>query len=182
MSEDAVGSHVKEVYAHFGLAHYLAQVLEHGIVNTFVCLELVPSKLKSTEVKTSAEWTANFDEFMDRKFEATLGKLIRGLREHAVVTKELENTLSAALVKRNWLAHGYFRDRASAFLTTEGRNAMILELQESQKLFENADQMLESATKPTRLKYGFTDERIAAAVAEYLDEHKSEFRPAPDDA
>ena len=182
MNEDAVGSHVKEVYAHFGLAHYLAQVLEHGIVNTFVYLELIPSKLKSKEVKSSAEWTTKFDEFMDRKFEATLGRLIRGLREHATITQEVEDTLSAALLRRNWLAHGYFRDRANSFLTAEGRNAMISELQESQKLFEDADQMLEAVTKPTRLKYGFTDERLAAAVGEYLDEHKSEVRPTSNDA
>ena len=182
MNDDSFGSHVKDVYAHFGLAHYLAQVLEHGIVNAFVYLELIPSSLKSNEVKSRAEWTANFDEFMDRKFEATLGRLIRGLREHATITEELERTLSAALLRRNWLAHGYFRDRASSFLTTEGCDAMILELQESQKLFEDADQMLEAATKPNRLKYGFTDDLLAAAEAEYLDDHKSEVRPTPNDA
>jgi len=36
------GEHIKEVYAHFGLAIYLAQVLEHGIVNALVCADFVP--------------------------------------------------------------------------------------------------------------------------------------------
>ena len=30
------GDEIRDVYAHFGLALYLAQVLEHGIVNAMV--------------------------------------------------------------------------------------------------------------------------------------------------
>jgi len=33
MSDDNADEHVKTVYAHFGLALYLAQVLEHGLAN-----------------------------------------------------------------------------------------------------------------------------------------------------
>jgi hypothetical protein len=34
------GEHIKEVFAHFGLALYLAQCLEHGIVNALSQLDL----------------------------------------------------------------------------------------------------------------------------------------------
>jgi hypothetical protein len=33
--------HHKEVYAHFGLAVFTAQVLEHGIVNALVLCDLI---------------------------------------------------------------------------------------------------------------------------------------------
>lgn len=36
--------HVKEVYARFGLAVYFAQVLEHGLVNALVILDLIPAR------------------------------------------------------------------------------------------------------------------------------------------
>ena len=170
MNDDRDGAHIKEVYAHFGLAQYLAQVLEHGIVNALVYLELIPSKLRSKQRKTREEWLQHFDEFMGRKFESTLGHLIKGLREHHVVASELERTLASALQARNWLAHAYFRDRSSEFMTEAGRESMIGELQRFQTLFERADELLESALKPTRLKYGFTDEQLEKAVAEALQE------------
>ena len=34
----------KEIYAHFGLAIFTAQVLEHGIVNALVCCDLIPNR------------------------------------------------------------------------------------------------------------------------------------------
>jgi hypothetical protein len=40
---DPTDEHVKTVYAHFGLAVYLAQVLEHGLVNALVFVDLLPS-------------------------------------------------------------------------------------------------------------------------------------------
>lgn len=170
MNHDRVGAHIKEVYAHFGLAQYLAQVLEHGIVNALVYLELVPSEIRSKQRKTREQWLQHFDEFMGRKFESTLGLLIKGLREHKVVAGELEKTLTSALQARNLLAHAYFRDRSSEFMTEPGRDSMIAELQRFQTLFEKADALLESALNPTRLKYGFKDEQLAKAVAEALRE------------
>ena len=170
MNDDRDGAHIKETYAHFGLAHYLAQVLEHGVVNALVYLELIPSKIHTKQQRSREEWLQYFDEFMDRKFEATLGRLIKGLREHDVVTDELEAALVPALRARNWLSHGYFRDRASEFMTEVGRESMISELQEFQNLFEKADTLLESALKPTRLKYGFTEEKLEKAVSEALQQ------------
>jgi len=56
---------VRETYAHFGLAVYWGQVLEHGIVNAMVVLQLPP---RSTFTRDDV------DAFMDKEFKNTLGK------------------------------------------------------------------------------------------------------------
>lgn len=95
---------------------------------------------------------------MDRHFEQTLGRMLRSLQSLTSISKDLECLLCEALTKRNWLAHDYFRDRATDFMNEQGRNCMIQELQEAQSLFKEADNALEVAFRPVREKYGITDE------------------------
>ena len=145
--------HVKEVYAHFGLCVYLAQVLEHGIVNTFIFLELVP--------KTKGKWDPNeFDSYLSGEFGKTLGQLISKLRSLVTIKDDLEALLVNALGKRNWLAHCYFRERASQFMSASGRDLMIQELQRYQELFRKADGKLETVISPLREKFGITEDII----------------------
>lgn len=150
MTED---DHVKEVYAHFGLAMYMAQVLEHGIVNAFVLLELLP--------KTKGKWTPDEVEYyMNTEFEKTLGRLIRKLRTLTTIGDDFENLLGRTLKKRNWLAHDFFRERAQEFMSATGRNLMIKELQESRDLFKDADRQLDFIITPLMKKVGLTDEIV----------------------
>jgi hypothetical protein len=48
--------HVKEVYARFESAVYYAQVLEHGLVNALVILDLIPNRRHL--VRSRDEWQA----------------------------------------------------------------------------------------------------------------------------
>jgi hypothetical protein len=142
---------VKEVYANFGLSMYMAQVLEHGIVNAFIFLELLP--------KTKGKWTPDeFDAYMDGEFDKTLGRLIGKLRNLTTINNDLESLLTVALKKRNWLAHHYFRERAEECMSTSGRNSMIVELQRCRDLFKETDEKLEVVIKPLMKKLGMTDE------------------------
>ncbi len=68
------------------------------------------------------------------------------------------------------LAHGYFRDRAAEFMTKDGRDSMIAELEEAQSLFRRADSELEIAIKPLRKRYGHTEEKLKHDYDEYLKE------------
>lgn len=160
------GEHNKTVYAHFGLAIYLAQCFEHGIVNALAILDLIPTR--RSLVHSLEEWAVSVDEFMDRHFEHTLGQMIRDLKRAASVPAELEAKLAEALKRRNWLAHDYFRERAENFMTIEGKNEMIAELESAQNLFRDADQQLEAAIKPIRVRYGLTDERLKQCSDEML--------------
>ena len=66
--------HHKEVYAHFGLAIYLAQCIEYGIVNAISLYDLIPNRRHMFTDKTI--WSNEVDRFFDEKFELTMGRLI----------------------------------------------------------------------------------------------------------
>jgi hypothetical protein len=138
----------RDVYAHYGLAMYLAQTLEHGIVNALVILRL-PEKDKYTR--------QDIDEFMEGRFQKTLGALLKHLKSEVELPSDLEPTLTEALNRRNYLAHHYFREKAECFVTRSGRDQMLQELQNDQQLFEIADEQLGKALKPFREKHGVTD-------------------------
>ena len=145
--------HIKEVYAYFGLAMYMAQVLEHGIVNASVYLELLP--------KTKGKWSPEeFETYMDTEFEKTLGRLIGKLRTLTAIDDDLENLLTITLKKRNWLAHHYFRERAEEFLSPSGRDSMITELGQCRDLFQTTDRKLDAVITPLMKRLGLTDEIV----------------------
>lgn len=66
--------HHKEVYAHFGLAIYLAQCIEYGIVNAISLYDLILNRRQMFTDKTI--WSNEVDVFFDEKFELTMGRLI----------------------------------------------------------------------------------------------------------
>lgn len=152
---------IRDTYAHFGLAMYMAQVLEHGLVNAMVIARLASGERLSP---------ADVDSFMDQKFELTLGRLIRDLRVHIPVQDSLAQLLADALKKRNWLAHAYFRERSLDFMTEAGRTAMIAELEAAKDGFKTADQSLDETVRPLRDRIGFSDERIEAELRRALSE------------
>ena len=153
--------HVKEIYAHFGLALYLAQVLEHGLVIALVYADMIPNR-KPNQTR------ADFDLFLDKHFETTMGKMIQNFKKHVAVPIEFEQLLLDARTKRNFLAHHYFRERADDFMKEAGREKMILELKAAQKLFEQTDDTLSEVVRPLRIKLGFTDEMVEASNREYI--------------
>mgnify|MGYP003700174199 FL=1 len=138
----------RDVYAHYGLTMYLAQTLEHGIVNALVILRL-PEKDKYTR--------QDIDDFMEGRFQKTLGALLKHLKSEVVLPSDLESTLTEALNRRNYLAHHYFREKAECFVTRSGRDQMLQDLQSDQQLFEIADEQLGKALTPFREKHGVTD-------------------------
>jgi hypothetical protein len=169
--DDADGEHHKTVYAHFGVAIYLSQVLEHGIANALLILDLVPQAQK---IATPTTWPEKVDSFYESHFRRTLGSLIHRLRELVAVPLELENLLAQALDKRNWLSHHYFRERATEFFTATGRDQMIAELEGAQALFSAADKALEAVVKPIRQRHGYSDEVLAKLEEEMLKEARGE--------
>lgn len=146
---------IREVYAHFGLAVYCGQVLEHGIVNAMVVLRL-PDKDRLTK--------GDIDAFMDQKFECTLGKLIKELQAELPIPSDLEELLRQALKTRNWLCHDYFRERAIDFMLPVGREKMLVELEEARELLSDAEKRLEAVIQPLADRCGITE---AVLQAEY---------------
>jgi hypothetical protein len=145
----------RDVYAHFGLAVYLAQCLEQSIFLHLMFVDHFPKAI--SKHWSREEWAAAFDSFESRELSQTLGKLIRRLKEAGQPTESIRTRLEDALRKRNWLVHGYFSDRATHFFSERGRSSMIEELQAAQAVFRHAAHEIDSVTRPIAHKYGLTD-------------------------
>jgi hypothetical protein len=151
---------VRDTYAHFGLAIFKAQVLEHGIVNAMVVARM-PDRHRISR--------SDIDAFMERQFENTLGQLLRELKKYTTVPKDISKVLAGALSTRNWLVHDYFRERAEEFVTDAGCQQMIAELEAAQRAFDLADERLSALVRPIRERFGVTDMAIANEVRKLSD-------------
>jgi hypothetical protein len=127
----------REVFARFGVAIYSSQVLEHGIVNLVVWSGLRDGRYRVYE-ETDA---ANID-----LFRKTMGSVKKILLSRRPDVGHLDNLLIQAVRLRNFLAHEYFRQRAAAFLTHDGKEQMIEELKKATEFFEDVDAKLEPLT------------------------------------
>lgn len=166
---DSESEQVRDVYAYFGLALYWAQCLEQSIFQHLLFVEHFP---KATATYKSAEqWAEDFDEYEERELSQTMGKLIRRLGEAGQPTEEIKRLLGHALVKRNWLAHGYFPDRAIQFTLSSGRESMIAELEAIRDLFRECANKLDDLTLPIAEKAGLTKDRLTVVEAEMLAEY-----------
>jgi hypothetical protein len=87
---------------------------------------------------------------MDRHFEATMGRMMKNLRDVTPVGTELENLLHDALRRRNWLIHDFFRERATEFMSSSGCEQMLHEVDECRDLFQTADERLETVVAPSQ--------------------------------
>ena len=153
---------MRDTYVHFPVAIFRAQNLEVEIVNAMVIARL-PEKDHITRQE--------IDAFRDQQFTYTIGKLLRKLKEYVSVHDDLEQTLSEALTKRNWLVHDYFRERAEELLSPAGCNLMISELVEAQQLFKHATHTLNMSVKTIRERFGLTDEVLEREFERQMVKH-----------
>lgn len=163
---DPDSEQVREVYAHYGLAMYWAQCLEQSIFQHLLFFDHFP---KAVAAYTTAEnWAEDFDRYEARELGQTMGKLIHRLKEVGQPTDSLEQPLSDALKSRNWLAHGYFADRAVEFTMSGGREHMVAELEVLREQFRNCAEQLDAVSLPAARKRGFTDEMLARVESEMM--------------
>jgi hypothetical protein len=126
---------VKETFAYFGAAMYQAQVLELTLANFLTTVHGSPMR---------DIW--DFDHDLREHLDSTLGEMFKKLKD-LVAPDELLLKLESALQKRNWLAHNYFRERASQFVNARGREAMKRELSQIEKQFEDVHGQLSFSTQ-----------------------------------
>jgi len=168
---DDESGQIRDVYAHYGLAMYLAQCLEHGIVLALVYAKLLPQvrlEAKAAGNFTIHEFERRFDVFMDDHFELTMGGLISRLRNSSKLAATFDADLSKARELRNFLAHRYFRERAEEFISRMGRHSMLAELQDAQRLFEQVDEELKTAADSLASATGIALTNQEKRVAEYM--------------
>jgi len=166
---DPESEQVREVYAHYGLAMYWAQCLEQSIFQHLLFFDHFPKAVKA--YTTPENWAKAFDRYEAQELGQTMGKLIRRLREVGQPTESVERALAKALKSRNWLAHGYFADRAIEFTDSNGRQEMIEELDELRDSFRACAGDLDAVSMPAARKLGFTEDALEKARAEMASEY-----------
>ena len=169
MSLDPESEQVREVYARYGLAMYWAQCLEQSIFQHLLFFAHFP---KAVAAYTSSEnWAADYDKFEAQELGKTMGKLIQRLRDVGQPTEGVETALAAALKGRNWLAHGYFADRAIEFTLPDGRGRMIEEIDVLRDQFRECAAQLDAVSLPAARELGFTEEMLEKVQAEMIAAH-----------
>lgn len=125
----------REVYANFGLAMYMAQVLESGLVNVAIW-----TGVRDRAYNTYGELEAD----MLALFRQTMGAQRVALMARRPDLAHMEDLLTRALRARNFLAHNYFRVRAAAFATEDGQHRMIEELNHAREFFGEVNEQLQA--------------------------------------
>lgn len=146
----------KELYAFAGLALYQANLLEASLINLAVVLQL--DRVKAI--------TREFFESTFNNVEAkTLGQLLRATRSLTTFSVEVDAVLAAALDKRNYLAHNFFREHANDLIHDSGVSSMITELASMMTLFQQADELVTPLYLSLWQKYGVDEATIEAELA-----------------
>lgn len=166
---DTESEQVRDVYAHFGLAVYWGQCVEQSIFQHLLFFDHLPKAI--AKFTTPENWANDFDIYEESEMSQTMGKLIRRLQEVGQQTSTLEHSLSNVLKSRNWLAHGYFSDRAIEFTMKDGRADMISELEEMKEQFQLCAQELDAITLPVMRKFGLKDDMLSKIQADMEAEY-----------
>jgi hypothetical protein len=74
---------------------------------------------------------------------------------------EFEDKLRRAMTLRNFLAHDYFRERTTAFMTIEGKEAMVYELERAAEFMEQVNDAFGGLSLDMVQAMGATEERLA---------------------
>ena len=113
----------------------------------------------------------NFYNSFDRR---TLGQLLRVARTKITFEQSVDDRLSHALDRRNFLAHQYFWENAQKMLTDAGRMEMMLALRDDIALFKLADDDLTEISNPLRERIGVTDEILQQEYDRMMTEADAE--------
>lgn len=174
------GEHNKQVYAYFRLAYSSASVFESALINALLSLDLLAElnrRFKSAATFDRAAYEAAYVAFFAKQQAATLGTLVKRVQSLAEMEAGLKKLVLMALGRRNFLAHRFFWHRAVAFMTSEGPDRMIEELDGDVVLSGEAKQAVDDFAAPYRVKLGISDAMLHSGMSEYYEEQGLVRRP-----
>jgi hypothetical protein len=165
MDEDAWDT--RETFAYFGRTFYMASALEVGLAHALLFAEFLhdeQQRLLATREDDfdKKQYQTRFDAYVEKQFAQTMGNIIRRVERLAEITDDLKSRIRAAKQRRDYLAHHFWRDRATEFVTARGRDQMRTELLSDMEMFEALDRDINQAMLPARKRLGIDDEVLAA--------------------
>lgn len=156
---------VREVYSRYGLAMYMAQVLEHGMVNAVIVMRTLPT-IQAHADETA--WEATFDAAYETGLAHTYGNMLRQLVSLEGFPPNLLERLRAAKEDRDVLAHRFFRQNDLAFMSGNGRTSMIAWCEERVELFKALSDDIDAFLAPIQERHGITQAWIDKAMEALL--------------
>jgi hypothetical protein len=167
-----------ELFAYFGRAAYMANVLETALAQTLLQVEYM-TRVRAEFARTKGKdfdrqkYENEFDTYFEAQLSKTMGQLGKLVKEFPDLNDELKGRIQEAIDRRNFLIHDYWREAGYMFGTEEGRAAMIAELSNDIDTFEKLAHDIMEATKPVRARLGISEEtlnkRVEDRMADIMD-------------
>ncbi len=164
---------IRETFAYFGRAMYMASVLETGLAHVLMAAHFMKQekeKIIATKGRefSQEKYESDFDNFMDNQFDQTMGNLIKRVHSFTVFDDSLKHRIDEAKKRRDFLTHHYWRERSIEFSTEKGRRAMMSELNADAEAFCQLDSDIESATAEVRKSVGIDDNLVDRYIAKKM--------------
>jgi hypothetical protein len=156
-----------EVMAHFGLAHYLAQVLEHLVINFLFVTRRLEHIKKSIPFEN---WQEVFDSESARLIDGKIffGTLISEVKKLKFFSIEVEKSLEKCVLIRNRLAHRFIREHSENLLQTGGQQKSLAAFWDAIRLFESTLNVARSEMIPLLEAAGLDEQLLANHEADCL--------------
>lgn len=163
------GANLTELFAHYGRAVYMANVVETAFAQTLLQVEFMTG-IREEFIRTKGKnfdrqkYEDDFDTYFDKQLSRTMGELARRVGEFPDFGDELKGRINDAIKRRNFLIHDYWRETSMSIMTEDGRTEMIDELSEDSERFDKLAKDIHEATKPVRRKLGIKEEVLDERV------------------
>jgi hypothetical protein len=147
---------VREVYAYFGLAYYMAEVMHRGLCDLFV-LEQLPDR---------GVTRPRLEELYSLAFSSTIGFLATRLADR--YPEDVRAKVREAVERRNFLAHHFWYDRIHLMMSSEGCSQLVGELTHYRDLFKTVDEQTDQLVEPQHARLKVPKELIDRAMADAM--------------
>ncbi|WP_026461357.1 hypothetical protein [Adhaeribacter aquaticus] len=144
---------VREIFAYYGRAMYLAQVIEKGILSI-----LLFNQQKFGITKT------RYDEFLYEKSSMTFGQLKREIKEIRCFSESELDFIDKFHEKRDFLAHSYWWERTVEFCDENLQTKLLNELDELTVFFNMLNGIVENKSKLFIEGYDLDLEKISKDI------------------
>jgi len=151
-AESYAEDETREVYARFGLATYLGNVIDEALSNCLLVFEFA--------FRPGAGRTGVAD-FQAEVAKDTLGRKVTRLESSPrPPSPALIALLRQVVAERNELAHRFMAEKCTKWYSAVGRKEMVAQLNAAIDLFQRAEEGLEHEYRPRAEALNMTDELI----------------------
>lgn len=158
----------KDMFFQVGLATYLAQCFEKGVLGVVLGLNTIEKK---------GVWSSqDFYSYLDKLNGHTLGTLLRNLRGVITIAPEDDAIFKQALESRNLLAHNYFGNHFGLMVHVDGHKKIISDMLDMQKVLRRADDLAQTWTFQLMDQLGWTKEMLNSHMHSIVDSQLKEFK------